>query len=364
MTKMPQRSMRVLMAGPMPPAIGGMTSVLCDLAESRLRETVELRLFDTGKQTPARRSLVLAVRTRLRLWLQWWKLLGWRPDIAHLHTCSGLTFFLDGALLVLARLRGVPVILHVHGGRFDRFLDELTTVRARIARWIARLAARVIVLSDSWRERLGPRLPHAMLTVVENGVPVRGPRPARPPAPPFVVLFLGAINEEKGIEDLIHAAANLRGSVRFVLVGPQDDVQFVARMQRLVEQLELRDSIEFAGPARGAEKDAWLARAHIFVLPSRTEAFPISILEAMESGLPIVATRVGAVPKMIESGRSGLLVSAGDIAGLSVAISTLLSDPALRDRLGVSARTDCIERFSIDRTARVLQDLYAEILHT
>jgi len=186
----------------------------------------------------------------------------------------------------------------------------------------------------------------------------------RPPAPPFVVLFLGAINEAKGIEDLIRAAAKLRGSVRFALVGPQDDMQFVTRMQRLVEQLELRDAIEFAGPARGAEKAAWFARAHIFVLPSRTEAFPISILEAMESALPIVATRVGAVPKMIESGRSGLLISAGDIDGLSAAIATLLSDAALRERLGASARSDCIERFSIDRTARVLQDLYAEILHT
>jgi glycosyltransferase involved in cell wall biosynthesis len=355
----------VMMAGPLPPAIGGMTSVVCDLAESALRDAFELRLFDTGKRTPARRSLATAVSTRFGLWRQWWSLLRQTKAIgAHIHTCSGLTFFLDGALLLLARLQGVPVLLHIHGGRFAQFLDELNPVGAAVARWIARRATRVVVLSESWRERLASRLPGASFAVVENGVPVPRELPQRPDPPPFVVLFLGTVCHDKGVEDLIRAAADHRDRARFVLVGPQDDRAFVARMRSLVAELGLVESVEFAGPAQGERKHEWLARAHVFVLPSRVEAFPVSILEAMAAGLPIVATAVGAVPTMIESGRSGLLVTAGDVASLSSAISNMLSDRTLRARLAASARTECIQRFSIERTAGVLRGLYAEVMNS
>jgi glycosyltransferase involved in cell wall biosynthesis len=355
----------VMMAGPLPPAIGGMTSVVCDLAQSALREAFELRLFDTGKRTPARRSLATAIGTRFSLWRQWWSLLRqMKPVIAHIHTCSGLTFFLDGALLLLARLRGIPVLLHIHGGGFERFLTELNPVSAAAARWIARRATRVVVLSESWRERLAARLPGARFAVVENGVPVPRELPQRPDPPPFVVLFLGTVSRDKGVEELIRAAADHRGRARFVLVGPQEDAAFMARMQALVAELGLAGSVEFAGPAQGERKHAWLARAHVFVLPSRMEAFPVSILEAMAAGLPIVATAVGAVPSMIESGRSGLLVAAGDVASLSSAIASILGDSTLRDRLAACARTECIRRFSIERTAGVLQGLYAEVMNT
>lgn len=354
----------VMMAGPLPPAIGGMTSVVCDLAESTLREAFELRLFDTGKRTPARRSLATAISTRFSLWRQWWSLLRQtKPIVAHIHTCSGLTYFLDGALLLLARLQGTPVLLHIHGGGFERFLTELNPVSAAAARWIARRATRVVVLSESWRERLAVQLPGASFAVVGNGVPVPRELPRRPDPPPFVVLFLGTVSRDKGVEELIRAAADHRGRARFVLVGPPGDPAFMARMQALVAELGLVESVEFAGPAQGEHKHAWLARAHVFVLPSRMEAFPVSILEAMAAGLPVIATTVGAVPTMIESGRSGLLVSAGDVASLSSAIASMLSDATLRDRLAACARTECIQRFSIERTAGVLQGLYAEVMN-
>ncbi|HZR04065.1 MAG TPA: hypothetical protein VFA81_12945, partial [Burkholderiales bacterium] len=111
--------LRVVMAGPLPPAIGGMVTVIDDLSKSQLAKDVELVLFDTKKTTPAGRSLLHAVHSRLRLWARWWAALRGETSVAHIHTCSGLTYFLDGSLLFIAGIRGVPALLHIHGGLFE-----------------------------------------------------------------------------------------------------------------------------------------------------------------------------------------------------------------------------------------------------
>lgn len=353
---------RVVMAGPLPPAIGGMTSVISDLSESTLRESVKVDLFDTAKQTRADRSLREAIGVRFDMWQRWTKVLRSRDlHVAHVHTCSGLSYFLDGVLVMTARMCRVPVVLHIHGGRFDQFLDELDPLRRWLARLIARRAARVVVLSESWRERLATRLPGAQMSVVENGVPVPvRTLDQRAPSEPLI-LFLGAICRSKGIEDLIRAASCLPESSRVVLVGPETEKGFLQTMTSLVSDLGLENRVEFAGPAQSSDKAVWLARAMIFVLPSYVEALPISILEAMAVGVPVVATSVGAVPSVIENERTGLLVAPGDVEALAVALNRLLADPTLRTDLTSRARLECTERFSIDRAATQLREIYAEI---
>ena len=348
----------VLMAGPLPPAVGGMTSVLCDL-EAKLRDSMTVTLFDTAKSTSPNRSLFDAIGARWRLWRRWLDVLRQaRPTVVHIHTCSGLSYFLDGILLLLARSKSVPVILHIHGGRFDKFLDELNFAGAWFARAVARRAAFVVVLSDLWRDRLAARLPGARLAVIENGVPI----PAQPgrASPPPLVLFLGTVCAAKGVEDLIRAASACSQTANFAIVGPLDDAPFVARMRQLRTELGLENVVDIAGPAHGAKKHEWLARAHVFVLPSHIEAFPISVLEAMAAGVPIVATAVGAIPSMIESEQSGLLVNVGDVPALSAAITRLLSDRALSNRLADNARSRCVERYSIERAACEVRRLYVD----
>lgn len=348
------------MAGPLPPAIGGMTSVIGDLYESRLRDTVRVDLFNTAKQTPPDRSMRHALYARVRLWRSWWSALrSDQPCIAHIHTCSGLSYFLDGALVLTARMRGVPVVLHIHGGRFDLFLDGLDPLRRWFARFVARRAARVVVLSDAWRERLAPRLPGVRLSVVENGVPLTAP--VRATESPPIVVFLGAICRAKGVEDLVRAAARIECDARIVLVGPETEPGYLTEMQRLIEELGVAKRVAFPGPCHGADKFAWLARASVFALPSHSEAMPISILEAMSAGCPVVATPVGAVPTVIRHGETGLLVRPGDPAELASAIDRLLRDIVLRDRLAAEARRQCVERFSIERTADKIRGIYAEL---
>ncbi len=352
---------RVVMAGPLPPSIGGMTTVICDLRDSRLRDAVTLDLFDTAKRTPEGRSLRSAVGARLQLWRRWWSLLRARPRLAHIHTCSGLSFFLDGALALLARAMRVPVVLHVHGGRFDQFLDGLDPARRWLARHIARSAVCVIVVSEIWRTRLAARLPGARLRVVENGVPMPAEPARRTTSGEPLIVFIGAVCRAKGVEDLVRATAVMAHRCRVVLLGPETEAGMVERLRAIAAEHAMADRVVLPGPVSSTERADWLARATVFVLPSHVEALPMAVLEAMAAGCPVVATEVGALPTVIRSGANGLLVTPGDVTALAAALDRLLADGALRERFAVEARRDCRERFSIDRTVEQLQQIYVEL---
>lgn len=360
-TRTPDRRPRVVMAGPLPPGIGGMVTVIEDLSTSRLAREVDLVLFDTRKTTPEGRSLLEGVMARARLWARWWKALGQSGTVVHIHTCSGLSFFLDGTLLLLARVRGRPALLHVHGGLFEDFLRGLSPLALRVARFIARRASVVVVLSAGWRDRLLPLLPGARLSIVENGICLPSQQAqARSPAVP-TLLFLGNVSVAKGVEDLIEAAGRLQHPFRLVLVGADEPAGISERLKERARQLGIHDRVIFAGPVYGAAKYEHLRDADIFVLPSHAEALPMSLLEAMAHGLAVVASRVGAIPSVIEAEHSGLLITARDVEELAAALDRLVADRDLRMRLGREARRVAHERYSADRAAGELMDLYRKV---
>ena len=354
--------MRVAMAGPLPPVIGGMATVIDDIARSSLAREVELVLFDTGKRTPEGRSLIQAVIARFLLWLTWWRTLSpAHHTVAHIHTCSGLSFFLDGAYVMLARLRGVPVVLHVHGGRFDTFLDGLPSHVLRIARFIALRAARVVVLSSEWEQKLATRLPGSRLAVIENGV-------AEPPLVEaskikgeIIVLFLGNLSQLKGVWDLVACAKAMPPGVRLALVGGEEDPGIAEALREHLAREGLEDRVKLVGPAVGEAKIRWLRSADIFVLPSYAEGVPISMLEAAAVGLSLIVTPVGGIPSVLSDGEHAIFVQPGDRDALANAIIRLVDAPALRTKLGAAARKHVLERYGIETTARKYLDLYREL---
>lgn len=351
------------MVGPRPPAVGGMVSAMTNLAAALDTTRVTLLLFDSnlpGNIGTGRATRLLA---RLKFWYQWWRLLGgFAPHAVHIHTCSGLSYFLDVALLLLARARGARVVLHVHGGRFDRFLDELGPVRGALARRAARSAAAVLVVSKNWENLLSPRLPGARLIVIENAVVLPQPLPARVATQVPLFLFLGLVTPEKGVADLLAAAAKLAAPAEILIGGPAPDAAFLARMQALAQALPPGVSVRFAGVLDAAQKAHWWPRTHCFVLPSHLEALPISVLEAMAAAVPVLATRVGSLPEVIDSGRDGVLVAPGDPQALAREMNRLIADPRLAAGIGHAGRITCEARFDMARVADRLCGLYGELV--
>lgn len=357
------RSVRVVMAGPRPPLIGGMVTVLDDIAGCSLARAVDLQLFDTAKRTPQGRSLLQAVAARFALWRAWWRALApAHCTLAHIHTCSGLSYFLDGAYVLLAGLRGVPVVLHIHGGRFDRFLDGLSPSARAVARFIARRAARVVVLSDEWERRLAARLPGAHLAVIENGVAEPLPMVARKIPGETLVLFLGNMCQGKGVWDAVDCARTFGPGVRLALVGGEAEPGIAHALHEHLAREGLQERVSLVGPAVGAAKQQWLRDADIFVLPSYSEGVPIAMLEAAAAGLPLIVTPVGGIPSVLADGQHALFVPPGDPVALAAAIARLVDSPALRISLGDAARRHVLAHFGIEHSAGKYLKLYRELM--
>lgn len=134
--------------------------------------------------------------------------------------------------------------------------------------------------------------------------------------------------------ELVYALAKLRGRpFQALIVGDGPDRPAVEAELR---RLGLAGAVDLAGEREDVAEI--LAASHVFVLSSRSEASPISVLEAMAAGLPVVASRVGGLPELVVDGETGLLVSPGDPEELATALACLLDDPTLRERLGSAGR--------------------------
>jgi glycosyltransferase involved in cell wall biosynthesis len=235
--------------------------------------------------------------------------------------------------------------------------DEL---QRRLKRWSSRrLAAHVAVGHGSARElerEIG--LPHGSIRVVYNGVPEVRLEPRDRVAEGPVVGSLGRLHAQKGYDVLVRALPDLPG-VTAVLVG---DGEERSALEELAERLGVADRLRILGWTDDARSQ--LTSFDVFALPSRYEGFPLSIVEAMQAGLPVVASDVGSIAEALDAGRAGVLVPPDDPEALAAAIAGLIDDEPRRARIGEHARRLGVER----HTARVMADaflkLYEEIAAT
>ncbi len=172
------------------------------------------------------------------------------------------------------------------------------------------------------------------------------------------VVSVGRLDVVKGYTVLLDAVAAMvagGADVVLTLVGDGPDR---AALERQADRLGLGARVTFPGARSPAEVVDELAGADVFVLPSFAEGVPVSLMEAMASGLPVVATRVGGVAELVDDGRSGLLVAPGDGDGLARAVGALLADASARTDMGRAGRARVEEGFDSRREASRLRDLF------
>lgn len=286
-----------------------------------------------------------------------------RPELVHLHTASYGSFARKAALAWIAFLAGVPVVLHVHGGEFGLFHERASRPTRHLIRATLTRARAVVALGDCWARRLAVIAPEARITVIPNAI-----RPRTPPldsvAAPAHVVFVGQIGDGKGTFTLLEAWAQLMSDptcptgAHLTLAGNGE----VDRARRVVQRLGLQRSVQLPGWLPPQRAHDLIASAQVLALPSRNEGQPMAVLEAMASGVCVVASDVGGLPDLIESGRTGLLVPPDDVAALVAALRHALTDHDSRARIGAAA----LDRVRTDFDAAVVwqrvDTLYREVL--
>jgi glycosyltransferase involved in cell wall biosynthesis len=283
-----------------------------------------------------------------------------KVSLVHVHTSSGPSFWRKLAFILPVIAVGKPVIFHLHSGEFHVFAEQKCGPLARrVVRFVLRKSARVIALSPQWRMWLENFAPGCRVQVIRNPVmmpPVPGPRPQKT----HVLLFLGRLGENKGIYHLLEAIALLRPHFPALrlLAGGDGELERVAARAKA---LGIAEAVEILGWVTGEQKDKLLSAATVYVLPSRNEGLPMSVLEAMSWGLPVITTPVGGIPEAVTHGVEGFLVQPGDALELAEAISKLLVDPELRERMGIAARARIEKQFTAEVIVPQLEALYREL---
>jgi glycosyltransferase involved in cell wall biosynthesis len=272
------------------------------------------------------------------------------------------------AICRAAQLGGAAVLCHVHTGLANTGPHE-TFVPTRPERFLLRrfgFVSAVLTVSRAGMAGLAPFVPGAPMDVVDNAVDLRGFETGQAPAAPPVVLFVGTLARRKGLLDLLMAARLLRarGMVdwRLEVVGAGNEAgdREADAVRRAFADAGMEDSL--LGPLGGAVLRARLGSASIYVLPSHSEGQPIGILEAMASGLPVVATRVGGIPDVVREGVDGLLVDPGRPEELADSLASLIASPDLRSRMGESGRRRAEDRYDVARLSERLGELYARAM--
>ncbi|MHA6616959.1 glycosyltransferase family 4 protein [Pseudonocardia sp. DLS-67] len=290
-------------------------------------------------------------------------LVGARPDLVHLHMSSSGSFVRKAVLFWIARAFRVPVIVHIHSGRFDRFHARLPAPFRWVVRRVLTQAAVVVTLGDGWAARIRRIAPRARVEVVPNAVVVPGLAASRA-GDTLKVVFLGAICAAKGAFCLLEAWAKLtaerdgRVPAHLTLAGDRG----VDDARRTIAELGIEGSAEVLDWLPASEVATLLTAADVFVLPSRSEGQPMAVLEAMARGVCVVATDVGGIPELVEDGRSAVLVPPDDVDSLMNAMRQVLDDRGLRERLGGEARRRVLAEFDVDVVWRRLDALYREVI--
>lgn len=274
-----------------------------------------------------------------------------RPHVAHAHNPGALPYAL------LARPFGARVVMTRHGQLADWQPGPLEQ----------RCTDAVVAVSGAAAETLRERRPEFTdrLSVILNGVQFE--EAARPRSAVrkalgvdgVVGVTVARLDRLKGHDVLLKAQARLPERLPLTLLIAGDGPER-ARLEALRDELRLGDRVRFLGYR--TDVPDLLAASDLFVLPSRTEGLPLSVLEAMSHGLPTIATPVGGVPEALNHEECGVLIPVDDVHRLAAALEALGSDAARRSRLGEAAQARVRRHFSFDAMTDQYEALYRRLL--
>lgn len=346
----------VLMVGPSPESKGGMATVEKNMLEAAHRRGEDVIFIPTTLEGSRARKLSTAATayakylSRLR-----------KCELVHVHMASRGSYRRKKTFIAAAVSHEKPVLLHLHGSEFAIWYDEECTEKQRCdISHTFRLCSRVVVLSEEWRDFLLARriCNPEQVEILHNAVDIPGDNSTDYTS--NTVLFMGRLDERKSPDVLLHAAARTLSAhpdARFIFGGDGD----VPAYERLARELGICDRCSFIGWVAGEEKSEAFRNSSIFCLPSKNEGMPMSVLEAMSYGLATLATPVGGVPQVISDGVDGFLFPIGDVAALTERLDLLMSDMALKERVGKCGRDRVEESFSLDAFMDRIDAIYEAI---
>ncbi|MGI8861972.1 MAG: glycosyltransferase [Gaiellaceae bacterium] len=296
-----------------------------------------------------------------------------RPHVLHTHTAKAGAIARAAALLAVGARP--PVVLHTfHGHVLKGYFDAGRTAFFRqVERTLARASDVLVAVSPEVRDELVELgvAPLEKFVVIRLGIPLEE-RLGDPtadsdyrrlygiPKDAFVVGWVGrmtGIKDTGAVVDIVRAVRERGVHAVLCMVGDGPDRE---GLEQLAHKLGIARYCYFVGYQ--SDVAGYYRLFDAFLLPSVNEGTPVSAIESLASGTPVVANRVGGVPDVVRDGVDGFLVEPGDVDAAAARLAELAADPALRSRLGESGRARVLERYSVERLVDDVDRLYRSLL--
>ena len=282
--------------------------------------------------------------------------------IVHIHGAKDGSVFRKSFICFIAKkIFFKKIVFHSHAGAFDEFYKKGNRVYKYMCRFLVNNSEAVVVLSDRWNEFFEKNFRVKKLMVIRNPVEHKQPVVIKQKSDSTVVfLFLGRIADHKGIFDLmsliIKEQDSLRGKCKFLIGGNHE----VDRLKKTIAEGGVDDLAEYIGWVQDDEKDHYFYQSDYFILPTYYEAMPMTILEALSYGKPVITTPVGSIPEVIEHNKNGFLFPPGNIEELKKIIFDVINDKSKDDCMRIQAM-NAAKYFYPESIKTELEKLYSEI---
>lgn len=285
-------------------------------------------------------------------------------QIVHIHSSKNGSFYRKFIVFLIAKIKyKKKIIYHIHSGQFDLFYKNSNWLIRRLIKYIVQKSDVLICLSNYWKTFFKTNFHIKNIAIINNVVI----------SPKLIgkknnltntiknVLFLGRIGDNKGIFDVIQAIIknkNIYNNKIKLHIGGDGDIK---KLKKVIEENKLQNIVEYVGWVSDTEKDRLLLKSDIYILPSYAEGLPISILEAMNYGIPIISTNVGGIPEIVKHQYNGILFQPGDIDAIENALQFFINQPQKIEEYGRNS-LELIQPYLPNTVIEQLVQCYQSIL--
>jgi glycosyltransferase involved in cell wall biosynthesis len=351
-----------------PPYLGGIENVVDTLLNSGLTQSYSFSIFDTYRSPDPNRTILTKILFGLALPFRCARhIISVRPALAHIHFCSKTDFWKHALCLFTCKVLKVKTIFHLHGGSFDQFYTHANGPQKAAIRFILRRPDILIALSQYWHDFLSELAPDSTIRILPNPIDstTLGSFSTRESIKNHSVVLLGCLGKRKGHFDVLKAMPMVLTKfpdTQLYFAGVDENLGATEQLRELARENNFSNNVHFLGPVSGQDKLKLLGEAGIIILPSYGENMPISVLEGMAAGKPVITTKVGAVPEVITDNENGILIDPGDWQALAEKINYLFDHSDFALHLGTQAKNKVEKNFDISIIANKVSNLYQEML--
>jgi len=374
---MNNRNLRIAILGPSPPSSGGIRTNIQHMLRSPLKKNYKFFPFQTGSpkygtaQYFNERIYTKICRVINSLISYTIFLSKNSPDIIHINTSfSRYSFWRDSLYLLISKLFRKKILLQMHGGALDEFWKCNFSFLRPFIKLALEIPEQVIVLSSVQKKPFDELHVRQKVQVVPNMVGadkfnIKGNFRCNVDIllDHMVILFVAAhFFREKGIWEVLKTVPLVvkeHKKAIFILVGGGLEEN---NMKKFCRKKGLQKYVRFPGYLYGKDITKAFLASDIFILPSYNEGFPLTILEAMAAGLPIITTPVGAIPEIVEDGENGFLIEPKDPVALADKIIKLIDNKTLRETMSKNNKKKAKEKYDLKPVAHIFDKIYEELM--